>query len=58
MKIKKSEHSGMGADCMYKPKMKWFWIMHAFLKQTDHSQRRETQRQTFSYSFCILQCPL
>jgi hypothetical protein len=31
----------MGADCVYKPKMKWFWIMHAFLKQTD--QRRETQ---------------
>ncbi|XP_050314953.1 uncharacterized protein LOC126749318 [Anthonomus grandis grandis] len=39
-KIKKSQSSGAGADEIYKPKMKWFSVMHMFLQTMD--KRRVT----------------
>lgn len=39
-KIKKANHSGMGAEDSYVPKMKWFAIMHSFLQKVN--KRRDT----------------
>ncbi|KAI4455587.1 hypothetical protein MML48_9g00001466 [Holotrichia oblita] len=40
IKIRKSEHSGMGTEDCYKPKIKWFAAMHGFIKFVD--KKRES----------------
>lgn len=51
-KIKKSQHSGAGADEVYKPKVSWFSVADRILKQV--VQIRETQATQIIVSFIYI----